>query len=148
MYRNYCDLGADIVIGHHPHGVQGYEEYLNSKIYYSLGNFLMRKECWARNTSKGQIITLDINSNIAKVFINYIKISKDNISLCENEESSLFNKTIMQNFYNKEIIWDKYVLRNYNPFKLIFKSDLLFQFSRNILRIIIFSAHHPINMAC
>lgn len=136
LYRNYCDLGADIVIGHHPHVVQGYEEYLNSKIYYSLGNFLMRKECWNRNTSKGQIITLDINSNNAKVFINYINISKDNISLCANKESSLFDKTIMQNFYNKEIIWDKYVLRNYNPLKLIFKSDLVaFNFSRNILRI-------------
>jgi len=38
-YRLFCDLGADIVIGSHPHVPQGYEEYNNSIIFYSLGNF-------------------------------------------------------------------------------------------------------------
>lgn len=36
----YCiDQGADIVIGHHPHLVQGYEIYKSKHIFYSLGNF-------------------------------------------------------------------------------------------------------------
>ncbi|MBQ0000420.1 MAG: CapA family protein [Clostridiales bacterium] len=33
------DEGADIVIGHHPHVVQGMEEYKGKTIAYSLGNF-------------------------------------------------------------------------------------------------------------
>ena len=33
------DSGADLVIGHHPHVIQGIEEYKNKKIIYSLGNF-------------------------------------------------------------------------------------------------------------
>jgi len=33
------DLGADMVIGHHPHVVQGVELYKNKPIFYSLGNF-------------------------------------------------------------------------------------------------------------
>lgn len=33
------DLGADLVIGHHPHVVQGLEEYKGKMIAYSLGNF-------------------------------------------------------------------------------------------------------------
>ena len=33
------DLGADIVIGHHPHVLQGAEKYQNKLILYSLGNF-------------------------------------------------------------------------------------------------------------
>lgn len=32
--------GADIVIGHHPHVLQGFEEYEGGIIAYSLGNFL------------------------------------------------------------------------------------------------------------
>lgn len=39
MYRRYCDLGADYVIGSHPHIAQGCEKYGNSTIFYSLGNF-------------------------------------------------------------------------------------------------------------
>lgn len=33
------DAGADYVIGHHPHVIQGIENYNNSLIMYSLGNF-------------------------------------------------------------------------------------------------------------
>ena len=33
--------GADIVAGHHPHVLQGYEEHHGSHVFYSLGNFLM-----------------------------------------------------------------------------------------------------------
>jgi len=33
------DAGADIVIGHHPHVLQGIERYKNGVIFYSLGNF-------------------------------------------------------------------------------------------------------------
>ena len=34
------DCGADIVIGHHPHVLQGIEEYKGKYIIYSLGNFI------------------------------------------------------------------------------------------------------------
>lgn len=38
-YRHFCDLGADLVIGSHPHYPQGIELYQESLIFYSLGNF-------------------------------------------------------------------------------------------------------------
>ena len=38
--RQMVDWGARIVIGHHPHMIQGYEEYGGAHIFYSLGNFL------------------------------------------------------------------------------------------------------------
>ena len=38
-YRHFCDLGADAVIGSHPHVPQGYEWHGESLICYSLGNF-------------------------------------------------------------------------------------------------------------
>jgi poly-gamma-glutamate synthesis protein (capsule biosynthesis protein) len=38
-YRRLCDIGVDVILGHHPHVPQGYEEYGRSLIFYSLGNF-------------------------------------------------------------------------------------------------------------
>ncbi len=37
--RKFIDLGADLVIGHHPHVLQGVEEYQGKFIIYSLANF-------------------------------------------------------------------------------------------------------------
>lgn len=34
------DAGADLVLGHHPHVLQGVEEYKGKRIVYSLGNFV------------------------------------------------------------------------------------------------------------
>lgn len=34
------DAGADLIVGHHPHVVQGIEEYKGKFIVYSLGNFM------------------------------------------------------------------------------------------------------------
>ncbi|GHE46485.1 CapA family protein [Sphingobacterium griseoflavum] len=38
-YRELIDRGADMVIAHHPHVVQGHETYRGKRIFYSLGNF-------------------------------------------------------------------------------------------------------------
>lgn len=38
--RSLIDAGADAVIGHHPHVLQGIERYRSGVIVYSLGNFL------------------------------------------------------------------------------------------------------------
>lgn len=37
--KKCIDWGADLVIGHHPHVIQGFEEYNGKYIVYSLGNF-------------------------------------------------------------------------------------------------------------
>lgn len=40
LARLAVDSGADLVLGHHPHVVQGFELYRNRLIAYSLGNFV------------------------------------------------------------------------------------------------------------
>lgn len=42
------DNGADIIIGHHPHVIEGIEKYKNKIICYSMGNF-----CFGGNTNPG-----------------------------------------------------------------------------------------------
>ena len=38
--RRWIDAGADVVIAHHPHVIQGIERYKDGLIAYSLGNLL------------------------------------------------------------------------------------------------------------
>jgi poly-gamma-glutamate capsule biosynthesis protein CapA/YwtB (metallophosphatase superfamily) len=51
------DAGADAVIGHHPHWVQGQETYQGKPIYYSLGN-LVFDQMWSDETRKGLLVRL------------------------------------------------------------------------------------------
>jgi poly-gamma-glutamate capsule biosynthesis protein CapA/YwtB (metallophosphatase superfamily) len=39
-FKVIADAGADVVVGHHPHYVQGIEWYHNTLFFYSLGNFV------------------------------------------------------------------------------------------------------------
>lgn len=44
LYRHFIDMGADAVIGAHPHVPQPWETYKNKPIVYSLGNFCFDRE--------------------------------------------------------------------------------------------------------
>lgn len=46
LSRIAIDMGADLVLGHHPHVIQGIDKYKGSYIVYSLGNF-----CFGGNTN-------------------------------------------------------------------------------------------------
>jgi len=39
--HNAIDKGANYIIGHHPHVIQGAEKYNNGFIFYSIGNFIL-----------------------------------------------------------------------------------------------------------
>ncbi len=49
MGRKFIDAGADAVVGHHPHVVQGMELYKGKPIAYSLGNFAFGGNSLARS---------------------------------------------------------------------------------------------------
>lgn len=51
------DLGADLVIGHHPHWVQNIDTYKGKKIYFSLGN-LVFDQMESEETKAGLLIKL------------------------------------------------------------------------------------------
>lgn len=51
--RKCIDMGADLVIGHHPHVLQGIEEYKGKLIIHSLGNF-----CFGANRSPSDMDTI------------------------------------------------------------------------------------------
>ena len=58
--RAFIDAGADLVIGHHPHVIQGVEQYGNGWIAYSLGNLVFDSDYVAAypNTDRGFLVSL------------------------------------------------------------------------------------------
>ena len=60
LARKLIDNGVDIIMGHHPHVLQGIEIYKGRPIFYSLGNFIFSSRSEStRNTMIAQVILRD-----------------------------------------------------------------------------------------
>ncbi len=72
------DSGATVVLGHHPHILQGIEYYKHGIIFYSLGNFVFGS--YSRKATRSIIALLTLQG--AKVLeVKLIPVNVDNIEL-------------------------------------------------------------------
>ena len=66
------DNGADLVLGHHPHVLQGIEEYKGKNIVYSLGNF-----CFGGNSAPSDMDTMIFQQTF---IVKDGKLQEDNVT--------------------------------------------------------------------
>lgn len=59
--QQIIDMGADVIIGHHPHVDQEIERYGNGWIIYSLGNFIF-DQSWSENTMEGLLANIQLQN--------------------------------------------------------------------------------------
>ncbi len=73
--RGLIDAGANLILGHHPHVLQGVEQYGSGLIAYSLGNFIFDK--WQRNPRETIVLSVEIGVNgIESWSVTPVKINK------------------------------------------------------------------------
>lgn len=127
--RKIVDFGAALVIGHHPHVLQGIEKYRNGYIAYSLGNFLFSEIYWTwinndgiptiskirlnKRNRAGAILSVIVEKNGIKnidlipCFIaNNLQVKPiDNQRLFINKINRLSDKLQLANYQK---FWDRY----------------------------------------
>ena len=72
LAHSAIDNGADLVLGHHPHVLQGIEEYKGKNIVYSLGNF-----CFGGNSAPSDMDTMIFQQTFT---IEDGELQKDNVT--------------------------------------------------------------------
>jgi poly-gamma-glutamate synthesis protein (capsule biosynthesis protein) len=99
------DSGADLIIGHHPHVVQGLEIYKDKLIFYSLGNFIF-DQYFSADTQQGLSlgVSLDAKTKQGAVYLFPLQGQASQASLLLGQ-----NKT---NFLEKFAGWS-----TVSPFK-------------------------------
>jgi hypothetical protein len=70
------DSGADLVIGNHPHWVQGVEKYKGRIIAYAHGNFVF-DQMWSQETREGVLGEYDFSGN-GLISVKYFPVIIDN----------------------------------------------------------------------
>ena len=100
------EFGADLIIGHHPHVLQGIELYHGKAIVYSLGNFIFGGN--SRKTYQTAILGVEINNHnpqlyhvdIVPIQVDYWQpyklINSDSTKIIKNikDYSSIFEHSI------------------------------------------------------
>lgn len=91
-YLKYLDMGADIIVAHHPHVPMNYELFPGKAIFYSLGNFIFDTPYQRSqyNTEYGLFIKLILNENDFSFEPFGIKIDRETERIVANELPDIF----------------------------------------------------------
>lgn len=77
LAHEFVDAGADLIIGSHPHVVQGKEVYKGKTIYYSLGNFIF-DQYFQKETTEGLAVKATINPETIGITFQEIPLKLQN----------------------------------------------------------------------
>lgn len=83
LYRSWIDMGVCAVIAHHPHVPQGWEEYNQGVIFYSLGNFAFDKGLGIQDPQT-IAVTLNMDGDSLDYTVHYTSFANNVIELCAN----------------------------------------------------------------
>ena len=139
MAKHFIDAGASVVLGHHPHVLQGIQRYNGGVIAYSLGNFVF--DMWMPDTRQSIICEIFLSKNCVED-VQYAAIELDEHyqpcvltgdraerfgrdldslnRLCQSEVSDdEYQREVRENFsaYRESVLAHyRRSLRKYNPF--------------------------------
>lgn len=90
--REIIDAGADLVVGHHPHVLQGIERYHNGVIAYSLGNFVFGGN--SRNSYDTAILELTLSGRGAEYKLIPVGVRNWRLGILEGPEGEKVVKSV------------------------------------------------------
>ncbi len=101
-YLDYLEMGADIIVAHHPHVPMNYETFPGKAIFYSLGNFIFDTDYQRSqfNTESGLFVRLDLTEDSFSFESFGIKIDRENERIIKGEIPSIFTD-VQENEYVK-----------------------------------------------
>lgn len=95
-YKEFIDLGADAIVGTHPHVPQGWEIYKGKPIFYSLGNLyfdaIMPSDEW---WYKGLMVTFKISDKDVAFNVSNTFFSEGELDLDSSQKSKDYNQFLV-----------------------------------------------------
>ncbi|MFC3787293.1 CapA family protein [Paenibacillus sp. GCM10012307] len=101
--REYIDAGADLVIGSHPHVLQGFEQYKGKWIAYSMGNFIFNMTSNEKSAETGVLDAKCSRSGDCQMRLHPMKAVASQPALLEGEEAQALLRRIESISYGVQI---------------------------------------------
>jgi len=91
IYRSYINAGADMIIGSHPHVLQGMEVWKDKLVAYSLGNFIFPGMGSMTFAEDSMILSAGIINNKI-VYLNTVPAKIDNQTILLDKSGSIIER--------------------------------------------------------
>ncbi len=89
LAHKFIDAGAIMVIGHHPHVVQAYENYNGRPIFYSLGNAVF-DQYWSADTQVGLSAAMVISDKDIEIYLVPLNIIRSQVEIMNDVQARKF----------------------------------------------------------
>lgn len=116
--KTAIDAGANLVVGHHPHVIQDFEQYKNGWIAYSLGNFIF-DQYFSADTQEGLAVGINANDKPIEIFLYPLKSKASQVELTAGEDKKKFLEKFVKwsdpdigDVYIKQIMSGKLIINN------------------------------------
>lgn len=140
--RKLVDAGCDVILGGHPHVLQGYEIYKGKPIIYSLGNFIFDFS-FLPDTRRSVIVKIEFNpdNSLRCSFIPVILNDDYSVTLAKNaERDSILSDmdTIARQLEYSSVDEYRMSISDYSHFEKLYKTKarkkMKNQFIKNLYR--------------
>lgn len=115
MGRKLIDCGVDVIIGSHPHVLQGYEIYRGKPIIYSLGNFIF-DHTYIKNTEMSTIININANIEKGSYEVSHIPVLINPVLYCPILNDKNYNAMILNHIENTRKHIENKTIDEYDDF--------------------------------
>jgi len=102
-YKRLCDIGADCIVGSHPHVPQGFEVYNNKPIFYSLGNFYFDTASFENSPDYSYCVKLEITKEEIQFKLVYHHKEKGMVQLTNPDEIPFNISTLNDQLQDKNL---------------------------------------------
>lgn len=132
LFHFIIDLGADIIIGHHPHVKCGYEFYSGKPIIYSLGNFIFDEPGNSPEWYNGALTLVELSQSktLSLKFIG-VELSEGTIAVTKVQDPAVLKSSdsVLAEINESDVPenWERLIKANY-------KKSLEYFLRRNRIR--------------
>lgn len=139
LSRALVDAGANLVIGHHPHVVQGYEYYKDGFIAYSLGNFIFDMKPVGNTSSRvGMVVKAGMDKKkIRDIQIIFVETAHGRTDVLNDEDglrAEEYVRDLSRVIADRSLLIEKYYFTCRDHFKSYLGAFIYFLFVKRNLR--------------
>lgn len=124
IYKRLIEFGADLVIGSHPHVIQGKEIYKDKYIYYSLGNFFFNSYNNENEWYRSLALSVELLNNKIVCKEYFLNVENDIVNISDYDN---FNYLCEILFKENELLYYKkindIVTKHWNSYYYLYYSN-------------------------
>lgn len=124
-YLQWLELGADVIIGHHPHVVQNYEQVGDKMIFYSLGNFVFDTNYQRRQkySEYGVLVKLNFTENEFTWEHLGTRVDRENNRIAVSDPPAIFTNIDSKQYRRLWTLGVRNYYRNHISCRIFFKPE-------------------------